>query len=85
MKVLVWHDKHGDAIYDASSRELMDDAALRILQARIEQQYLDWPDNAEDEAKTILENRDGGEAIRFLLLRSREGFEYEGMSIKETA
>lgn len=70
--VLVWHDDHGDFIFSG------DDAALKILQKRLDSQYLNYPDDAENRARVILDQRDETAALSFL--KERTYFEYERIS-----
>lgn len=78
-RVLIWHDKHGDYIYDAETNEQLHDAAVRILEERLERGYIFWPEDHEERAQKIVEGGEGPAAMQ--LLRERSDHEYEGISI----
>lgn len=80
MQILTWHDKHGDYQYEADDGG--HEAALSILQERLDQGYIFWPEDHEDRAKAILEAKNGVEALQ--LLEERKEHEYEGISFSYT-
>lgn len=80
-RILTWFDKNGDYPYDATGEEGLARAALEILDERLVQGYLGYPDDAEDRAYEILEAEDGKAAYQFLL--DRNDYEYERVSLQE--
>lgn len=78
-RILTWHDDEGDWHYAADTQEQIDESSLKILQERLDNQYLHWPDDAEEIASDILARKDGSAAYNFL--RGRTDFEYEGISL----
>lgn len=40
-RILVWDDKHGEHVYDASTEDLLHGASLDILQNRVDNEYID--------------------------------------------
>jgi len=80
-RVLTWYDKHGDYLYDATGEEGLAKAALTILQERLDQGYLSYPDDAEEKAGKILLAQDGAAAYEFL--RDRDDHEYERIELTE--
>jgi len=73
--VIRWKDKHGDVVYDANNAEQFTGAVLSIIQQRLDEGYLDYPDDAEERAQAILDASDGKEGWKFL--QERNGHEYE--------
>jgi hypothetical protein len=66
MKVLVWRDKHGDAIYNATDEEK---AYLRLFGDMEESDY--WVDSIAEESpywKSLYASAKGGDAIAARLL-----------------
>lgn len=68
-RILVWHDKHGNFTYGG------DDAALKIVQERVNLGYLFWPEDADEKARKILADCDESAALDFI--RERNDQEYE--------
>lgn len=73
--VIKWKDKHGDVLYDANNSQEFTEAVLTIIQTRLDQGYLDHPDDAEDRARKILASGDKDAGWRFLC--ERKDYEYE--------
>jgi hypothetical protein len=45
MKILVWHDKHGEHYFDASTPEAKEKSALKILKMWVEWNYIGKPED----------------------------------------
>jgi hypothetical protein len=74
------HDKWGTHIVRADDGTLPS-AALKLLSERVEQGFwYDWPDDAADKAKAIVDRGDGAAAWDFL--EDRRDFEYEWVEAK---
>lgn len=88
MRILVLHEKHGDAIYAANSPEQLHRTAVAVVRDRLRDYYDNWDDGDpahqwEDRARALLELQPNlaGEAA-WTLLREREDHEYEGLELE---
>lgn len=82
MQILVLHEKHGDRYIALTEKTTKEDAALKILDQRLRDQWYYEDDNDLIEIKNIVTKRDGPHAYR--LLCSRNDYEYEGFEVVET-
>lgn len=73
VRILVLHEKHGDRLFDVSTSEMLDAAALAIVKERLDE---GWYDD-EDAARAALLG--GDRALQFL--RGRRRAEYEGFDL----
>lgn len=81
MKILVHHGKHGDAIYDISTDTLRGNAYRHLFDELGSVGYYDGPAQEVDEEELFDKAAAGDDeaVIKFMQLRSRRGYEYEGI------
>ena len=81
VRILIWKDKGGDRHFLANTTEMLYEKALKILDIRYQQGYLDYPDDAQSAAAEIIACEDGARALAFL--NERNDFEYERVRLVE--
>lgn len=85
MKVIIFNEKHGDSIYNASSQEQLFANCLFHLETTT-LKYMKYDGTSKEkveEAEKAIKEKDGRTAYK--ILSKRQDYEYEGFSIEEVS